>query len=150
MKKIPCLLLGLLSLLALAGCTDTRPSSVYLLPEGYEGWVLIDFAQEGAPEIPVEDGKQVFRIGSDGKLDTSTPEPSYGTAEDEYYFVDEEGNRRRIENMLDVIQDPSIGTRPNGRDENGNPLPGKKTVEQFFVGPLEKMDDYPNPALAPS
>ncbi|QDH20382.1 DUF6843 domain-containing protein [Saccharibacillus brassicae] len=149
MKKIAIIWIGLLLVLTV-GCSERRPASVYLIPEGYEGWVLIDFDQAGAPEIPLEDGKGIFKIGSDGTLDTSTPEPARGKAEDEYYWVDGQGNRSAIEDITEVIQDPSIGTRSNGKGAEGHPLPGKKLVEQFFVGSLERMEHYPNPALAPS
>jgi hypothetical protein len=62
--------------------------AVYEIPEGYRGWVLIQFESAGCDAIPTEDGKPVFRISSTGVLCTSSaPAGASDWEKDEYYFV---------------------------------------------------------------
>jgi hypothetical protein len=64
-----------------------RTPQVHLLPDGYKGWAHAKYGVEGAPLLPVEDGKLVFRYGEDGKLETST-EYEEGWSVSNYYYVD--------------------------------------------------------------
>jgi hypothetical protein len=62
--------------------------SVYELPEGYHGWVLISSKRPDCPPIPSESEKPIFRIPSSGVLCTSSELRSVDYWEDdEYYFV---------------------------------------------------------------
>jgi len=76
--------------LLLLGARDgeTRTPSIYELPEGYRGWVLIRFEGPGCDATPVDRDSPVFRIPSDGVLCTSSPLRADSDWEaDEYYFV---------------------------------------------------------------
>jgi hypothetical protein len=64
-----------------------RQPQIHLIPKGYTGWAEVRYGVKGAPPLPVEDGRLIFRYGPDGKLETSTEFPE-GWAIDNYYYVD--------------------------------------------------------------
>jgi len=67
-----------------------RTPSVYELPEGYHGWVLINFGRPDCPPLPTENGKPIFRIPKSGVLCTSSGLRDVDYWEDdEYYLVGE-------------------------------------------------------------
>src|SRR5450631_64766 len=71
-----------------AGKDQARIPSVYELPDGYRGWVLIRFEGPGCDPIPTESENAVFRIPSNGVLCTSSPlRADFDWENDEYYFV---------------------------------------------------------------
>jgi hypothetical protein len=72
---------------------DTRRPDKYLIPDGYVGWVLIEYEVKGAPRSPIEDGYHLFKIPHNGHLKTSSP-LEYGSATDEYYYVSTKGRQR--------------------------------------------------------
>jgi len=73
-------------LLGAACVADSRPVSVFEIPDGYQGWVAIEFGRAECPPTPIVDGKLLFRIPSSGYLCTSSA-PTFGVAKDEYWFV---------------------------------------------------------------
>ena len=121
-------ILGLLCVTLLSACWQRRTACVYELPAGFSGWVLIEFERPDAPPVSKKDGKLIFRIGSDGRLATSSS-PEFGVATDEYYFVGTE--RTKI---------PMTGWGGGGLvwgGSNGSTQSGGKTLhvfQNFFVG----------------
>lgn len=85
----------LLILLILAGGCDRRRPIRYLIPEGYVGWVQIDYGVESAPPLPIEERAYLAQFPAHGRLETSSP-PEYGAAWDRYFYYDAEGKRREI------------------------------------------------------
>lgn len=74
------------SLLGLTSChEEKRRPSRYLIPDGYVGWVRIDYKVKEAPALPIEEGFYLIKFPPDGHLRTSTPN-EYGWATDEYYY----------------------------------------------------------------
>ena len=57
----------------------------YLLPEGYIGWVRIEYNIDQALPLPIEDAHCLLRIPECGILATST-ELDYSRAADDYYY----------------------------------------------------------------
>lgn len=118
---------------------DRRPNR-YLIPEGFVGWVRIDYEVEGTPELPIEDGFYIYRIPPTGHLETSSTQLS-GWASDEYYYVDDSGNMEEL---------PATGRNEGGliwREIVGY-LETRGTrelvFEQFFVGPEELAQQHAN------
>lgn len=109
---------------------DRRPDR-YLIPDGFVGWVRIDYEVEGAPELPIEDGFYLLRIPASGHLETSS---SLGTgwASDEYYYLSARGDRDKIRATArgrgGLIWRGIVG---------GLEKPGYEGLifQQFFVGP---------------
>ena len=107
--------------------TVTRPSSEFLIPDGYVGWVRVEFQTPGSPPLPAEEGHYIFRIPADGMLRTSSPE-RYGWSKDEYYYVVNGGLRRL---PTDDAGGRLVWGQINGA--RGGPT-GPRQYEEFFVG----------------
>ena len=103
-----------------------RRSLRVLIPEGYTGWVRVEFEVQGAPMLPLEGGQYVLRIAADGSLKTSSLE-QYGWAKDSYYFDSIAG----VHPIPDAGPDRRIWGRINGEAAGTS---GKRKYEEFFVG----------------
>jgi hypothetical protein len=108
-----------------------RRSSRFLIPEGYTGWVRIEFEVQGAPLLPVDGGQYVLTLGADGSLKTSSLE-QYGWANDSYYFYSSAGTR----SISDAGPDCLIWGKINGEAVGSS---GKRKYEGFFVGTLQQF-----------
>jgi len=86
--KSALVLLGLISLLP--GCS--RLPYVFEIPEGYIGWVRVQFDIRDCPKLLKRDGKLILRIGNDGRLCTSSV-LEIGAPFDEYYYVGKSATR---------------------------------------------------------
>jgi hypothetical protein len=75
-----------------SGCSfynsDARPSR-YLFPEGYVGWVRLNFKTD-APEPPIENGCYVFKFSPSGEIICSTQTKCGNTPADRYYYYSED------------------------------------------------------------
>ena len=65
---------------------QARESQTHLIPDGYTGWVSVSFGVKGAPPLPREDGRLLFRYDAQGNLETST-QYEEGWSMDGYYYV---------------------------------------------------------------
>lgn len=110
-----------------------QKSHIYVLPDGYTGWVEIRYDQEGSPPLPREGKEYVNLIPRTGILNTSDS-PTAG--EMKFYYLDEQGNRKRIE--LDMIRTQGMSTKDvltsNGTRE-------ELSVNVFFVGTEQQWND---------
>lgn len=73
-------------ILAFGACQrkERRPSR-YLIPEGYVGWIRIDFKVKDAPALAIEDNHYLFIIPASGHLETSS-DLEYGwSSKDDFY-----------------------------------------------------------------
>lgn len=86
-----------LSVFLLLKSMESSTNDIYLIPEDYEGDIYVLYNVKGAPEVEVEDGYEVHVINEEGYFATSTPDMDYGTVTDQYYYVDEAGNRTPID-----------------------------------------------------
>ena len=120
------LLIGLGWWLAMGARNSTRRPSRFLVPQGYTGWVRVEFEVPGAPPLPIEAGQYVLRIPADGILRTSSPE-QYGWAKDHYYYDSAQGMRP----LADSGPDEFIWGRVNGEASG---IAGKRKYEEFYVG----------------
>jgi hypothetical protein len=74
---------------------STRRSVRYLIPDGYVGWLRIDYGVNDAHApgygvkralpLPVKDGAVIVELPPGGHLVTSSP-MEFGAARDEYYY----------------------------------------------------------------
>ncbi len=98
----------------------------FLIPEGYTGWVHVEFEIPGAPALPAEDGQIVLKIPPSGTLKTSSPE-QYGWARDNYFYYSNNGVRP----ISDSGPEKLIWGKLNGQASGTS---GKRAYEEFFVG----------------
>lgn len=83
------------------GCDHWRRPEVVLVPSGYVGWVRISYGVEGEPALQVQRGAYQIVVPQSGRIATSSPMAS-GLAHDEYYYVDEHGQKRLLKIALAV------------------------------------------------
>jgi hypothetical protein len=124
------------AVLASAGCQSQVHPSRYLLPEGYVGWVRIDFKVVDAQPVPVEGGYPLYKIPQSGILQTSS-EFEYGMGPpDEYYYYSGDSRRQVKEKLKDGVWTGEIIQRSftSGGVE--------KPVMYFFVGTKEEFSKY--------
>ncbi len=142
------LLLCIASISATCQEQRRRPSR-YLIPEGYVGWVRIDFNIIDAPPLPIEDGYYLFKIPPSGLLQTSS-DIEYGWASDEFYYYSGESRRKLLSSgwggggMVWGGYNGSSGNHPERTNVHAGLFIG--TEEEFNrYGPLK--DENYNPRV---
>jgi hypothetical protein len=141
-KRPARILVGLATLIVVIGLgawfsintrSSTQRSLRFLIPEGYSGWVRVEFEIPGAPPLPQDAGRTVVKIPSSGSLKTSSPE-QYGWAKDSYAFYSSAGER--------PIPDSGAGRliwgKINGEASGSS---GRRKYEEFFVGTQQQFKD---------
>jgi hypothetical protein len=127
--------LALLSVLAVwltgSARNSTRPASRFLVPEGYTGWIRVEFEVQGAQPLPMDGREYVLKIPPDGVLRTSSAE-QYGWARDHYYYYSAQGMRP----LPDSGSAALIWGKING-EESGTTA--KRKYEEFFVGTAQQF-----------
>jgi hypothetical protein len=127
------LLTGLAIWLRMGAHKPPQRTSRFLIPEGYTGWIRIEFEVPGAPTLPTQNGQYVLRIPQDSVLQTSSPE-QYGWANDQYFYYSEQGVRSLPDSGLAEL----IWGKINGEHSGAT---GNTKYEEFFVGTLEQFKD---------
>lgn len=134
----------LMLFLVMSSCLQNEPRRrpvKYLIPEGYVGWVKIDFGSPNAPVLPLEQDHFVARIPPSGQLQTSS-DIKYGWAKDEYYYY-------RDDTREQLKQTGWGGGGMIGEGFNGTGLDGdnnvKQTFLQFFVGTGDEYKKHVGP-----
>jgi hypothetical protein len=64
----------------------------YLIPDGYIGWVRVDYNLQSAPSLPIENGRQLYRFPPSGRLQTATA-LEYTRGRDVAYFYSSNESR---------------------------------------------------------
>lgn len=121
---------------------STRRPMRFLIPEGYRGWVRVEFEVPGAPKLPIEAGENVLKIPSTGLLKTSSPE-QYGWSKDDYFFYSGAGTIP----LSDSGSNRLIWGKLNGEASG---LAGKRKYEDFFVGTQEQYSEQMSGAASPA
>ncbi len=101
--KIDNYLVIFFSLFFITSCTTTE-NTVTLIPEGYTGTIKIWFNQQDGTEENYEGEKRVYEIPENGILKTRF-EPQFGYHYPEYYYIDKDGNRTEIKQILELRQE---------------------------------------------
>jgi len=108
--------------------------SKFLVPEGYIGWVLLDYEVKDAEPVSTENGLEVFRFPANGILETSSTGPQRG-AEDTYLYYTKNGSVREIttdyRSGKGMIWGQHEGTRNGTLSQFG-----------FFVGTEQQYKKY--------
>lgn len=131
------LLLALGFVLAFAGCEKARTPCVYEIPEGFTGWVLIEFGRTNCPPLSKRDGKVVFQIGSDGRCCTSSA-LEFGWAKDTYVYVGK--SRAEIPSTVSG----GGGLIWGGGTGSVQTKSVEKTYANFFVGTEQQFTNAPD------
>src|SRR5215813_2938707 len=62
------------------------PHYVFVLPDGYVGWIQVIFDSPGAPGLLLRHGRVVLRIDTSGVLKTSTLGHVFAGSHDEFFY----------------------------------------------------------------
>ncbi len=117
---------------------NTAPRSFrFLIPEGYRGWVRVEFEVPGMPSLPTEAGQIVIEIPPSGTLRTSSPE-QYGWARDTYVFYSNVHSNAGEQPIPDSGPARLIWGKINGEESSSS---GKRKYEEFFVGSEQQYKD---------
>jgi len=73
---------------------DLHPSW-FLVPEGYVGWLLLEYNVKDAQPAPEKNEIKTFKFPANGVLNTSSAGPQRG-AEDHYFYYSPDGSLREI------------------------------------------------------
>ncbi len=124
-------LIGVGVWLGMSARNSTQRSSRFLIPEGYTGWIRVEFEVPGAPPLPMESGQYVLKIPPGGVLQTSSAE-QYGWAKDSYFYYAGQGARP----IPDSGPDELIWGKINGEKSGAS---GKRKYEELFVGTAQQF-----------
>jgi hypothetical protein len=108
----------------------------FLIPEGYVGWIRIDFNVAGAPELPMEDGYYVFRFPESGRLQTSSDDIVESRRNQFFYYGS--GKEYLLETSCShgacMVQEEFSGPGSSHPD----PIPNH--YRYVFIGPLDAFE----------
>jgi hypothetical protein len=147
----------LLFLITILGCSQVSEDTIRLIPEGYQGTILIIFNQkDGAPK-EYEGNNRIYRIPESGVLKTQF-KPDYGVQKNKFFYLNDEGERKEIpfvmtydKNKFDKMVNTKIYAyleQTLGRVEKYDPKTKELlyTVQpaiSFYIGNLRDVDnDY--------
>ncbi|MFZ0563227.1 MAG: hypothetical protein WAM43_16560 [Terriglobales bacterium] len=122
------LLTGLTLWLSMGARHSSRHPSRFLIPEGFVGWLRVEFEVGDAPPLRIEGSDYLIKFPPSGLLRTSSPE-EFGWAKDHYFYYSDKGTRPLPDSG--PAGDRMIWGNINGE---GSGVQGKKKYEEFFVG----------------
>lgn len=136
-------LFSILSCLIFNSCTFSSDPELFLIPDKYEGAVVIFFEQKDGQEARYVDGRRLYSFSNTGFLSTKFPKTKHGRLNQEYYYKDNLGNRKlKLKtNLLEKGNDSDryIMNIEYGTFKNSNfvyPL----EYMSFTVGKLKNID----------
>ena len=62
-----------------------RPPERYLIPDGFTGWVRVEYRQKNAPPLPTENGHRLLTLDAHGAAATSSS-PPIGHGKDDFFY----------------------------------------------------------------
>ncbi|HTM22398.1 MAG TPA: hypothetical protein VL172_17880 [Kofleriaceae bacterium] len=118
------------------------PPIVYEVPDGFEGWVTIEYGVPGAPPLAREDGSDVVRVPADGKVATSSKYIGWRRGH-EYWRVGAGGART----PLPLSRDVNVDQFPEVTVSGLSTYHSRYTTDLFHVG--RTADRAGKPAFVP-
>src|ERR1044071_5271439 len=89
----------------------SRRQRRFLIPQGYVGFVQVQFGVSGAAPLPLEDGRYLLKIPPTGLLTTSNDwAEGYGDPDEYYYYSGE----KRVK-LSDGFAESLLGRKPTNQ-----------------------------------
>jgi hypothetical protein len=130
-KSLFFLILGSVSvMLCVCGC-DRPKRNLYLIPEGYAGWLGISYGIANAPELEIESGYRVIRFSNNGFVETASLGIPGEGFEDQFYYYN--GSKRR---PVDIAKELGGG----GTFQERNSVGTNRFTLQFWISRNAKAD----------
>ena len=127
--------------LGLGARHESLRSSRFLIPDGYTGWVRVEFEVQGAPPLPIDHGEYTIKLPAEGVLRTSSTE-QYGWAHDRYYYY----SGQNMRSLPDSGASAMIWGKLNGETTGAS---GKEKYEEFFVGTADQFKNQSKEKRSP-
>ncbi|EEL50750.1 hypothetical protein bcere0022_19030 [Bacillus cereus Rock3-44] len=113
---------------------------IYLIPEGYEGDLIVLYNVPDAKLLETEEGFQVVSFTNEGTAITSTKDMKYGRVNDQYFTVDKNGKRKKLDQTCIHMMSNGVSTNHVG-EPNEQTFPfNKLEVTQSLCGPQFNSD----------
>ncbi|MDX6499505.1 MAG: hypothetical protein QOG23_2765 [Blastocatellia bacterium] len=109
----------------------------FLIPEGYVGWIRVDFDVVAAPPLPMEGGFYIFKFPDSGRLRTSSSDVL--DRRNEFFYYSNDGKYPLSDaGPLDqrLVQEEMSGPGP------GHIAPVPNHYRYFFIGPTDVWKRY--------
>jgi len=90
----------LLTLATNVAC-QTRTPEVIEVPDGYAGWVIVEYGRPDCPSLLMQTGKLVVRLNERGRICTSHAPPE-GGAFDTWLYRKDDGTTKEIDQRTTV------------------------------------------------
>lgn len=94
--KIFALSLLLICRIATAGVAQNRRPDLIIIPDGYVGWIQVNYGVKGAPALPNWKGSRLHKFGRDAEIRTSSPTTD-GWAKDKYFYSTQKGWKQLLQ-----------------------------------------------------
>lgn len=115
--------------------------SRFLVPEGYVGWLLLEYNIKSAEPAPMVGVSSTFQFPPNGVLNTSSQGPTPG-AEDEFFYYSSDGSLREVSRDYTNGKGLIWGQYEESRN-------GIMSQFGFFVGSEEQYKRYQSQATHP-
>jgi len=131
---------GLQEIQTAVGMEVAQPER-HVVPEGFTGWMVVDYGVEGAPPLAVEDGVVVFEYPESGPLETSNPAPDSDGLLHKRYFERQGDELRALSRLSEVWGEYSL----RAIEDDGS----SRRSFGFFVGSLGEFRASHRPLPSP-
>jgi len=152
-SKLILALLFSLSIASSSSSAQTRQPSLYsfLIPEGYVGWIRVDFEVPDAPPLPVEGDFYILKFSDTGRLQTSSRDITGGWT-DRAQFLYYSTERPYLLKLK--VGGPDETRMVHGQFAGpgaGHSYPVPKPYQYYFIGPKDVFDrvDAMDPSTTP-
>lgn len=150
------LILALLFSLSIAsssssGQTQQALPYYFLIPEGYVGWIRVDFEVPGAPPLTVENGYYILKFSDTGRIQTSSRDIQGGWL-DRGHFLYYSTERPYLLKLK--VAGPDETKMVHGQFSGpgaGHKYPVPNPYQYYFIGPTDVFGrvDASDPSTAP-
>jgi hypothetical protein len=110
----------------------------FLIPEGYVGWVRVDFDVPTAPPLTIEKGYYIFKFPKSGRLQTSSSDSVESRRNQFFYYSETDKYLIKAGGPLNtrLVQEEFSGPGP------GHPTPVPNRYRYIFIGPREVFEKH--------
>lgn len=110
----------------------------FLIPEGYVGWIRVDFDVSNAPQLPIEDGFYIFKFPESGRLQTSSSDVVESRRNEFHYYSTEGSYKLKVVGPIEKRMVPGEFSGPG----SGHIAPVPNHYRYIFIGPTDVFDRY--------